>query len=228
MEWPPEAESLTAAQASLGASASPDPWTPPSNRAPMIAGCWVCFPRGMTGPGSAGDPMWGAAIVMQDRRVIGQVVRAGTADAAYVPGLMALRVGRLMEATVRDLTLRPDLLMVDATSRDHPRRAGLALHLGAMLDLPTIGLTHRPLVATADWPADERAAWSPLMIDGEVVGAWLRTRAGTRPLAVHAGWRVGLDVATDLVLGTTARHRTPEPLRRARQLARVARAEGGG
>jgi deoxyribonuclease V len=227
MEWPPDAESLIAVQASLTAAALPDPWTPPSDRAPLIAGCWVCFPRGISGPGSAGDATWAAAVVMRGRRVVEHAVRTGTADAAYLPGLMALRVGRLMEATVRDLPLRPDLLIVDATSRDHLRRAGLALHLGAILDLPTIGVTHRPIIATGAWPTDERGASSPLAIGGEVVAAWVRTRAGTRPLAVHPGWRIRLEVATDLVLGTTARHRTPEPLRRARQLARVARAEGG-
>jgi deoxyribonuclease V len=64
---------------------------------------------------------------------------------------------------------------VDATGRDHPRRAGLALQLGAILDLPSVGVTHRPLLADGDWPADARGARSPLRIDDELVGYWLRT-----------------------------------------------------
>ena len=116
--------------------------------------------------------------------------------------------------------------MLDATGRDHPRWAGFALHLGAALDLPTVGVTHRPLLATGEWPSDEPAATSPLTIGGEHVAAWIRTRQGTRPLVVHPGWRVDADAAVEVVKATLAGHRTPEPLRIARQAARRARATG--
>jgi deoxyribonuclease V len=117
------------------------------------------------------------------------------------------------------------MLLVDGTGRDHPRRAGLALHLGAVLDLPTVGVTHRPLGAAGKWPPDERGARSPLLLDGEQVGYWLRTRAGTRPLAVHAAWRTDAETAAEVVL-SACRLRTPEPLRRARRRARRARSGG--
>jgi deoxyribonuclease V len=117
----------------------------------------------------------------------------------------------------------PDVLLVDATGRDHPRRAGLALHLGAVLDLSTVGVTHRPLAAEGAWPPDERGARSPLRLGGRVVGYWLRTSAGTRPLAIHAAWRTDAVTAADLVL-STSRARTPEPLRAARRRAREERA----
>lgn len=152
---------------------------------------------------------------------------AGRAGAAYSPGLLALRVGALLETVVGLLAERPDVLLLDGTGRDHPRRCGLAVQLGAVLDLPTIGVTHRPLVADGAWPADEDGASSPLRIDqagGEEVGRWLRTRAGTRPLAVHAGWRTDPATAAVVVRTTVRGRRTPEPLRRARQLARRARA----
>ncbi len=117
------------------------------------------------------------------------------------------------------------MLLVNATGRDHPRRAGLALHLGAVLDLPTIGVTHRPLLAVGEWPEPIRAAHSPLQLDGREVGRWLRTRAGARPLAVHAAWRTDPETATAVVLAATSgKRRTPEPIRRARRLAREARA----
>jgi deoxyribonuclease V len=152
------------------------------------------------------------------------VVVAGEAGAPYIPGLLALREGPLLEAAVRALGARMDVLLVDATGRDHPRRAGLATALGAVLDVPTVGVTHRPLVATGAWPEDRRGAAAPLRIGDETVACWLRVRPGGRPLVVHPAWRTDLDTAIAVVLGATARVRTPEPLRRARTAARRARA----
>jgi deoxyribonuclease V len=221
--WPTGADALAALQTELAARARrAPPWEAPIDPV-RVAGCWVCFPRGLSGPGAAGDRAWTAATVHEDGRVVDERVRVDVADAPYRPGLLALRLGRPMEQVVRSLTVRPDVLLVDATAGDHPREAGLALHLGAELDLPTIGVTHRPLVARGEWPADERGATSPLLLGGLTVGCWLRTRPGTRPLAVHPGWRVDLPTAVDVVLAMTARQRTPEPLRSARHLARLAR-----
>lgn len=224
--WPIDADSLIDVQRELARTRA-QPWHPRGE--PRIGACWVCFPRGLTGPGGPGDRTWAAVVVMHDGLVLEQQVRRGVADAPYRPGLMALRIGRLMEATVRALTTPPDVLLVDATGRDHPRGAGLALHLGAELGLPTVGVTHRPLRARGTWPADRRGATSPLRIGGTTVACWARTRPGVRPLVVHPGWRVDLATAVEIVLGTTGQPRTPEPLRRARQLARTARdmADGG-
>jgi deoxyribonuclease V len=183
---------------------------------------FVCFARGESGPGDSGDPAWAAACIGR-----GTTAVPGHAGARYEPGLLALREGALLEAAVRALPELPDVLLVDATGRDHPRRAGLALQLGAVLELPTVGVTHRPLVAEGEWPADERGARSPLVLGGELVGYWLRTRAGTRPLAVHAAWRTDPDTAADVAL-SASRARTPEPLRRARRRAREARAMDNG
>lgn len=221
--WPTDADSLIAYQQQL-AAAAPEPYTfDPSTTS--IGGCWVCFPRGLVGPGTDHDPAWSAAVIMFDGSVVEQQVINGTTSAPYVPGLMALRLGPLMEQTVRVLWGRPDVLLLDATARDHPRGAGLALHLGTELDIPTIGVTHRPLVASGEWPSDHRGATSALRIDESVVGCWLRTQPGVRPLAVHPGWRIDLDTAVDVVTLLTQRRRTPEPLRRARQLARRTRSQ---
>jgi len=216
--WPRSIDELVAVQEELGRS-RPGSWTPGTD--PRLGAVFACFARGGSGPGAAGDPAWVAAV-----SGAGESVVAGEAGAAYEPGLLALRVGILLERAVRGLGESPGVLLVDATGRDHPRRAGLALHLGAVLGLPTVGVTHRPLLASGDWPVDERAATSPLTIGGEVVGYWLRTRRGTRPLAVHAAWRTDPDVAVDIVLRSPRRMRTPDPLRRARRLARTARARG--
>jgi deoxyribonuclease V len=219
--WPRDAEELTALQRRLAAMA-PDPWRPTATEL-RVGGCWVCSPRGQTGPGRAGDPAWSAAVVVCDGRLVDRQVTTGVTDAPYVPGMLALRLGRLLDEVVRTLPRAPDVLLLDATGRDHPRRAGLALQLGAELDLPTVGVTHRPLRAEGEWPPDVRGAISPVRIGGEVVACWVRTRAGARPLVVHAGWRTDLETAVDVVLGSS-RRRTPEPLRLARQAARSARA----
>lgn len=214
--WPSTAEELIELQLELG-SASPELWAPTPDA--HVGGCFVCFVRGEHGPGHPGDRAWAAASV--DREVV--VVR-GEAGAAYEAGLLALREGVLLAQAVEALVARPDVLLVDATGRDHPRRAGLALHLGAALDLSTIGVTHRPLVAEGAWPPDETGAASPLLLEGERVGAWVRTRRGTRPLAVHAAWRTDVDVAVEVVRALSKGLRTPAPLRAARRAAREARA----
>ncbi len=213
--WPRTRGELIEEQLLL-ATLEPAPWVfGPGAR---IGGVFVCFARGASGPGHTGDPAWAAASVGRET-----VVVAGRAGAPYEPGLLALREGALLEAAVRALPEPPDALLVDATGRDHPRRTGLALHLGADLDVPTVGVTHRPLEAEGDWPPDKRGARSPLMLEGELIGYWLRTRAGTRPLAVHAAWRTGPAAGAEVVL-STCQARTPEPLRQARRQAREARA----
>ena len=183
--WPLDAESPTEAQREL-ASAHPEPWRPPGGDL-RVGGCWVCFPRGLRGRGSAGDAAWVAAVVMRGDQVVAQEVRRGVAGAPDSPGLLALRLGSLVDEAVRALPTRPDVLLVDATARDHPRGVGLALHLGAELNLPTVGITHRPLLGLGPWPEDRRGATTPLRIDDAVVGCWMRTRLGVRPVAVSPG-----------------------------------------
>jgi deoxyribonuclease V len=225
--WPSSADELRAAQERLGSMFAPG-WTAPDQ--PLaIGGCFVCFPRGASGAGEAGDPAWAGAAVVRDGQLIGSVVVAGRAGAPYESGLLAMREGPALEAAVRALSMLPDALLVNATGRDHPRRAGLALHLGAVLGQPSVGVTHRLLVADGDWPREPFAgARSPILLAGEPVGYWLRTRAGARPLAVHAGWRVSPAQAVEVVQASLGGARTPEPLRQARRLARVARAQDGG
>ena len=165
---------------------------------------------------------------MRDGVPVARSVVEGEVTAPYRAGYLALRHGPLLAAAVRGLEDVPDVLLVDASGRDHPRGAGLALHLGAVLDLPTVGVTDRPLVGAADEPAAARGSASPLVLGGRLVGYAVRTRAGARPVVAHAAWRTSPATARDVVLGSAARARTPEPLRLARHLARAARAEGEG
>ncbi len=224
--WPTDAESLIELQREL-ARADPEKWRPARGEQ-RIGGCWVCFPRGLTGRGDAGDVAWVAAVVMRAGVPLDRELRRGVAGAPYLPGLLALRIGPLMDAAVRALSTPPDVLLVDATAHDHPRKAGLALHLGAALGLPTVGVTHRPLLAHGEWPGDRRGDTSPLRLGDTVVGCWMRTRSRARPLVVHPGWRVDLATAVEVVASTTRQSRTPEPLRQARHLARSVRSASDG
>lgn len=213
---------LVAEQERLG-GLDPPSWTPPERF--TVAGCFVAFERGAEGPGHRGDPAWiGATLVGPAGAATSRVVR-GRAGARYEPGLLMAREGAMLLAAVEALPERPDVLLVDGTGRDHPRRAGVAVHLGSLLDLPTVGVTHRPLVADRTPPALARRGDSAVLrIDDDAVAAWVCTGDGLRPLVAHAGWRTGVGTAIEVVVGTATTARTPEPLRLAREAARRARA----
>ena len=216
-------EELKALQVELAAQ-RPEPWRPGADR-PLAAGCIVCFRRGGRGRGRVGEPGWAAAALMRGKRGLqATAVVEGEAGWHYEPGLLALREGPLLEAAIRALPERPEVLIVNASGRDHPRGAGLALHLGAVLELPSLGITDRPLLADGRQPEPERGSTSPLLLGGHEVARRLRTRTNARPVVVHPGWRTDLDAAVTVTARCTRRARTPEPLRRARKAARDARA----
>jgi deoxyribonuclease V len=218
--WPTTVAELDAEQQRLAREVW-TAWRPPGRYA--VGAVFCCFiQRSEPVEGSAGDRGFAAAAVDEVF-----FVQPGEAHAGYRPGALALREGALLERAVRGLPELPDVLIVDATGRDHPRRCGLALQLGAVVGLPTVGVTHRPLLACGDWPRDQRGATSPLYAGDELVGYWVRTKPGTRPLAVHAAWRTGPEIAVEVVLNATGTARTPEPLRLARTAARRARSEAG-
>jgi deoxyribonuclease V len=221
-QWPGSVAELVAQQEALGA-ATPSRWL--LRAAPLrIGACFACSDRDVGGRGRVGDRLWCGAACVEAGSVIAMAVERGHAGHEYEPGLLALRQGPALAAVVAALLPPPDVVLVDATGRDHPRRAGLALHLGAVLDLPTIGVTHRPLLAAGDAPGPEVGDAAPLLLDGEIVGAWLRTAHGARPIAVHAAWRTDVETAIAVVRTCSRGTRTPEPLREARHSARAARA----
>lgn len=137
----------------------------------------------------------------------------------YVPGLLSFReVPAVLEA-LTSLSELPDLLLVDGQGVAHPRRLGIASHLGLLCDLPSIGVAKSILVGRHKPVADEFGAWQPLRDGGEVVGAALRTRPGVRPVYVSVGHRLSLETAIDLVLQCSRGFRLPEPIRQAHRLA---------
>ena len=222
--WPSGSGQLEELQRKLALRWRSEPvWRPHPDRPPRVGAAFATTFRGLVGTGAAGDPAWAAAVLCVKGALVKSAVLTGRFDAPYVPGLLALREGRLLQEAVLALGTPLDVLMVNATGRDHPRGAGLAIHLGAACDVPTIGVTDRPLVATGPEAGTQRGAVAELRLGGEVVGYRVRTRVGVRSAVVHAGWRVDLDTACKLVLDATRSGRTPEPLRQARRLARSSR-----
>ena len=149
----------------------------------------------------------------------------------YVPGLLSFReVPALLEA-LRQLPTIPDLILCDGHGYAHPRRFGLACHLGLWLDIPAIGVAKSRLTGSHDEPGPAKgdAAW--LLADkgvrpGERIGAVLRTRERVKPVYVSAGHRVSLKTALALTLGCATRYRLPEPTRLADKLSKAHRVGG--
>jgi deoxyribonuclease V len=220
--WPAGAGELDALQEAVAASPAV-PWEPPTGRPLRGAAVFAAAERGLAGRGAAGDPAWAGAVIATRVEVLERAAAQDRFAAPYDPGRLALREGALLERVFRLLAMHPDVLLVDATGRDHPRRAGLALQLGFVLSIPTVGVTDRPLLASGAEPGPARGDAAELRLGGEVVGWRLRTSSGARPVCVHAAWRTEPEAAREVVLAL-ARSRTPEPLREARRLARTLRA----
>ena len=137
----------------------------------------------------------------------------------YVPGLLYFREAPVGMAAVASLEHRPDLLLVDGHGLAHPRRCGIACHLGLLLDLPTIGCAKSILVGHAEEPGPNPGDWAPLVYRGETIGAALRTRPKTKPIYVSIGHRVSLTSAIALVSQCGRGYRLPEPTRLADRIA---------
>jgi deoxyribonuclease V len=137
----------------------------------------------------------------------------------YIPGLLSFREAPALIEALAGLPQRPDLLLCDGHGRAHPRRFGIACHLGVLLDIPSIGIGKSLLVGEHTALPERRGAHRALRHRGETVGAALRTRAGVRPVYVSCGHRVSLATALEFVLACAPRCRLPEPIRAADRLA---------
>jgi len=135
----------------------------------------------------------------------------------YIPGLLSFREAPACLEAVRKLTTEPDLFMIDGQGVAHPRRLGLASHLGLFLDKPTIGCAKSRLIGTFEEPSSDRGAYSLLRDGGEVIGAVVRTRSRVKPIFVSVGHRCTLEDAIRLTLACATRYRIPEPTRLAHQ-----------
>jgi len=137
----------------------------------------------------------------------------------YVPGLLSFReIPAVLEA-LQQLGRLPDMLLCDGQGIAHPRRLGIASHLGLLLGTPTIGVGKSRLIGTHEEPGLEKGQWQPLYDKGEEIGCVLRSRTGVKPLYISPGHRVGLESAREWVMRCLTRYRLPETTRWAHRLA---------
>ncbi len=162
-----------------------------------------------------------AVVVMRlpKLKIIESKADKGRVTYPYRAGLLAFREGPLIGSVLKRITIRPDVILFDGAGIAHPRRFGLASHLGVLFDIPTVGCAKTSLIEKYAEPGPERGAFAPLMIDNDVLGAVLRTRPGVQPVFVSPGHRVDLTGAIEAVLTTTTYFRLPEPIRHAHRLA---------
>jgi deoxyribonuclease V len=223
--WPDGERELERLQRKLARRADEiEQWTWPDDRPPLTGAVYVSLPTGPNGDGSR--PLaWAAAVVMEGHDVVATTTATRQLGHEYHPGYLALSVGPILEDVVRALSVKPEVIVVNAGGRDHERGAGLALHLGAALDVPTVGVTDRPIVGSSTSPGPRRGDWTPVRIDQSVVGFRLRTLSRGKSVTAHAGWATSAETARHVVIHTTGRTRVPEPVQRARHLSRKLRSE---
>jgi len=162
-------------------------------------------------------------IALPGLEVVEQASAEGRVTFPYVPGLFGFREAPIVLRACRRLRARPDVLVCDGQGIAHPRRFGLACHLGYCLDLPTVGCAKSRLAGEHGPVAARRGSWSWLRDGSERLGVVLRTRDAVRPVYVSPGWAIGFRDARALVLGTSAGYRLPEPTRRANLLVNALR-----
>ncbi|HEU5128912.1 MAG TPA: endonuclease V [Glycomyces sp.] len=172
--------------------------------------------------GKDGDEVVATAVVLRrgDLEVLDRSVVRGRTEFPYVPGLLAFRELPLLLRAVESLHVNPDVFVCDGYGLTHPRRFGLACHLGVVLDMPSIGVAKNPPHVAVDEPGPRRGDWSPIHGGEEVIGCALRTREEVKPVYVSVGHRCTLDTARELVLELAPRYRLPEPIRAADHLGR--------
>lgn len=168
------------------------------------------------------DEVVATAVVLRrgDLEVLDRAAVRGRSDFPYVPGLLAFRELPMLLRAVEALTVHPDVYICDGYGLTHPRRFGLACHLGVVLDVPAIGVAKNPPHLPVTAPGRRRGEWTAIHSGEEVIGCALRTRDDVKPVYVSVGHRCTLDTARELILELAPKYRLPEPIRAADRLGR--------
>ncbi len=156
--------------------------------------------------------------------VVATASDVGDAAFPYVPGLLSFREAPVLLSALTRLELSPDVLMLDGHGLAHPRRFGLACHIGVLIDRPTIGCAKSRLCGHYKDPGSRAGASRQLLDDDEVIGRVVRTRDGVRPVYVSVGHQLSLEDAVRITRSCCTRYRLPEPTRQAHQLVTRLRA----
>ncbi len=163
----------------------------------------------------------GAAVAFDAKtwRVLDRAIAETEVPVPYVPGFLSFREAPVLLKALNKLEVKPQLLLVDGQGIAHPRRLGIASHIGVLTGLPSVGCAKNLLVGEAREPGLERGAWEPVYYQGQVVGALVRTRRGVKPVVVSPGHLITLEEAVRWVL-RLSRFRIPEPIRLADRLSK--------
>jgi deoxyribonuclease V len=191
---------------------------------PLVAGADIAYDP----PQRDSDRLLAAVVVLRlpGLQLVEQAAVADRARFPYVPGLLSFREAPPLLKAFRKLRCRPDVLIIDGHGLAHPRRFGIASHLGWLLDLPAIGCAKSILCGATGPLGASRGATAPLVHNGEIVGCAVRTRAKVQPVYVSIGHKIDLPSAVQLVLRCTGKFRIPEPARQAHILANKLRVNG--
>jgi deoxyribonuclease V len=172
-----------------------------------------------------GNRLFGAIAVLSfpNMEVIDMATADGKTTFPYVPGLLSFREGPVLVKTFQRLRVKPDVMIFDGQGIAHPRRMGLASHMGLWLDLPSIGCAKTPLLNEFINPGTTKGSFEWIHQEAKKVGAVLRTKENVKPLFVSPGHRIDLKMSVQLVLQTCRGFRIPEPLRRAHHMTLLLR-----
>ncbi len=164
--------------------------------------------------------IFAAAVVidLSDFLIIETATASRKLEFPYIPGLLSFREAPACIDAIEKLKTTPDAFLIDGQGFAHPRRLGIASHIGLLVDKPTIGCAKSRLIGTFDEPKRLKGSFSPLMDSGKQIGAVMRTRTDVKPVFVSVGHKCTLEDAIQLVLECTTKYRLPEPSRLAHQL----------
>jgi len=165
--------------------------------------------------GKAWEISTGAVVILSypEMKLVETKVVHGRLNFPYIPGLLSFRESPLTLAACEQLEITPDLILVDGQGIAHPRRMGLASHLGLFLNTPTIGCAKSLLCGTQQTPGIEPGSYTEVVDNGETIGAALRTKLGVKPVYVSIGHKIDLENAIHWVLQCCQGYRLPEPSR---------------
>lgn len=231
--WPGEPKEAAALQRRMAGLVREEPLDPEAVE--LVAGLDVSYAKE--------DTALAAAAVVLDARtltVVEQVAVSSEATFPYISGLFGFREIPSVLRALAELTVTPDVIVCDGFGLAHPRRFGIASHLGVLLDRPVVGSAKSVLFGRHSEPGRERGAWTPMVAGrsevvedserladegAEVIGRVLRTRENVRPVYVSVGHRVDLAGSADLILRLSPKYRIPEPIRHADRLCGAYRKE---
>lgn len=186
----------------------------------IIAG----FDVGVKKRGTSGKELRGigACVVMSypDLEIIEKHVEVTEVNYPYVPGLLSFREIPILIPLLEKIENEPDILMMDGQGIAHPRRFGLASHIGVILNKPSIGCAKSHLIGDYDEPAQEAGSYKYIFQDGDIIGAVVRTRKGVKPVYISPGHKITLNTSIVVTLRCCMGYRLPEPVREAHKLTR--------